>query len=83
MSTIEIHIDELVLHGFSPHERARIGDAVERTLVDRLSTVSLATADAATDRVDAGSITIASGSSTSAIGGAIAGAIATAVGRVR
>lgn len=29
---IEIHIDKLVLHGFSPHDRHRIGDAVQEAL---------------------------------------------------
>lgn len=30
---IELHIEELVLHGFSPGDRHRIGEAVERELV--------------------------------------------------
>ena len=29
---IELHIDKLVLHGFSPGDRHRIGEAVERQL---------------------------------------------------
>ncbi len=29
---IELHIDELVLHGFAPGDRFRIGEAVEREL---------------------------------------------------
>lgn len=29
---VELHIEELVLHGFSPGDRCRIGDAVEREL---------------------------------------------------
>ena len=29
---VELHIEELVLHGFPPGDRHRIGDAVEREL---------------------------------------------------
>ena len=29
---IELHIEELVLHGFAPGDRYRIGDALEREL---------------------------------------------------
>ena len=29
---VELHIEELVLHGFSPGDRYRIGDAVQREL---------------------------------------------------
>ncbi|MGH6611939.1 MAG: hypothetical protein ACRECQ_16975 [Burkholderiaceae bacterium] len=29
---IELHIEELVLHGFAPRDRSRIGEAVEREL---------------------------------------------------
>ena len=29
---VELHIEELVLHGFAPGERYRIGEAVEREL---------------------------------------------------
>jgi hypothetical protein len=31
-ANIELHVDELVLHGFSPADRYRIGEAVEREL---------------------------------------------------
>ncbi len=31
-ATIELNIEELVLHGFSPHDAFRIGQAVEREL---------------------------------------------------
>ncbi len=30
--TIELHIEELVLHGFSPGDRYRIGEALQREL---------------------------------------------------
>jgi hypothetical protein len=31
-ANIELHIEELVLHGFAPGDRHRIGEAVEREL---------------------------------------------------
>jgi len=31
--TIEVHIDELVLHGFEPHQRHAIGDAFHEELM--------------------------------------------------
>lgn len=34
---VELHIDELVLHGFKPADRRRIGEAVERELTRLLS----------------------------------------------
>ncbi len=37
MNNIELHINELVLHGFSPHDRYRIGAAVERQLTQMLT----------------------------------------------
>jgi hypothetical protein len=36
-ATIELHIEELVLHGFAPGDRYRIGEAVQRELVRLLS----------------------------------------------
>lgn len=39
--TIEIHIDELVLHGFSPHDRHRIGDAVQAAIYQHIMTTGL------------------------------------------
>ena len=34
--TIEVHIDELVLHGFSPHDRYRISDAMQAAIYDHI-----------------------------------------------
>jgi len=36
-NNIELHIDKLVLHGFSPGDRHRIGEAVERQLTQILT----------------------------------------------
>jgi hypothetical protein len=35
-SSVELHIDELVLHGFAPGDRYVIGDALERELMRML-----------------------------------------------
>ncbi len=37
MQNIELHIEELVLHGFSPGDRYRIGEAVELELTRLLT----------------------------------------------
>jgi hypothetical protein len=54
---IHLHIEELVLHGFAPAERHRIGDAVQRELA-RLFTEKQTppglTKDAAIDRLNGG-----------------------------
>lgn len=36
-ANIALHIDELILHGFAPGDRYRIGEAVERELTRLLS----------------------------------------------
>jgi hypothetical protein len=41
MPTIELSIDELVLHGFPPGDRARIGDAIQVELERQLATLGL------------------------------------------
>lgn len=42
---IELHIGELVLHGFTPADRHRIGDAVERELARLLGDEGVAGLD--------------------------------------
>ena len=44
--SIEMHIEELVLHGFEPGDRHAIGDAVERELARLLSEHGLPSASA-------------------------------------
>jgi hypothetical protein len=85
MTRIEVHIDELVLHGFPAHGRARIGDAVEAAIASALAAHGgeLADADAHTDRVDAGAVSVAARPSPVAVGGAVGDAVASAVARVR
>jgi hypothetical protein len=57
---IEVHIDELVLHGFDPADRHRIGDAVQIELVRLLESRELARSisrGASIERLDGGAIT--------------------------
>ena len=58
---VELRIDELVLHGFEPGERHRIGAAVERELarlfVERNAPLSL-TQDGETAHLDGGSFEV-------------------------
>jgi len=75
---IELHIEELVLHGFEPHDRYRIGDAVERELV-RLFTEqgvpqSLANGGEI-DKLDGGGFEVAPGSKAEVIGAQVARAV--------
>jgi hypothetical protein len=62
--SVELHIEELVLHGFDPAHRYQIGDAVERELT-RLFAEHGAPADFAEDvefeRLNGGSISLPPG----------------------
>jgi hypothetical protein len=71
MRNIELFIDELVLHGFSPGDRASIGDAVQRELTSLLGTVDPASLRSA-ELVDGGSFKVGS---SKLVGGQIARAI--------
>jgi hypothetical protein len=77
-SDIELHIDELVLHGFSPSDGYRIRDAVERELTRLFGEQGRPTGiahDITTDRVDAGSFKAVSGARAQGIGAQIAQAV--------
>jgi hypothetical protein len=59
---IELHIEELVLHGFDPHQRHAIGDAVHGELARLLAAhgiPSAGTVDVA--RLDGGSFALRPG----------------------
>ena len=75
---IELHIEELVLHGFAPGDRYRIAEGVEqelsRLLADRGVPQSLAQ-DGEIASVDGGSIEVAQGSRAEAIGAQVAQAV--------
>ena len=74
---IVIEIDELVLHGFPPGDRYRIGEAVQAELTRILGERGLPgawTAGEAT-RLDGGAFNVASGMPTLAIGTGVAEAV--------
>ena len=78
--SVEVHIDELVLHGFAPGDRRGIGDAVERELARLLAARGLPVpgADVGVARVSAGPAAPTGGAIAEAVYGAIGG---TAKGR--
>jgi hypothetical protein len=77
---IELHIDELVLHGFNPADRRGIGDAVERELARLLAGPSgVPMTPTGADRVDAGSFVHDAGAPPRQVGAQIAGAVHGAV----
>ncbi len=75
MNNIELHIEKLVLHGFSPSDRHRIGEAVEleltRLFTERDIPPSLAQGGEFA-RLDGGAFNIAPSSKAAAIGTRIA-----------
>ena len=75
---IELHIEELVLHGFAPGDRYAIGDALERELArlfdDRGIPVSLRSQNA-TDRIKGATFNAAHKAKPSAVGQQIAQAV--------
>jgi hypothetical protein len=81
---IELHIDELVLDGFSRDERPRVQPAVERELARLVGARGLpaaARADAAIDRLDGRAGNLSSDASGDAVGTALARALYGALGR--
>lgn len=79
-SAIELHIEELVLHGFSPHNSADLGAAVEREIVRLLQVQGLPsrlTAEANVERLNAGSFNLHATAGTEVLGQDIAKAVYT------
>ena len=75
---IELHIDELVLHGFPPHDRSRIGEALRRELsvvVTERGLPSWMARGARVARLSGGDITVAPIATPGAIGGQLAEAV--------
>jgi len=73
--SIQLHIEELVLHGFSPHDRHHIAEAVETELHRLLEAQGLAAAqfqDLTMERLDAGEFTAAPGASAGSLGAQMA-----------
>ncbi len=75
---VELHIEELVLRGFAPGDRYRIGDAMERELArlfdERGVPPSLARWSGI-ERLDGGAFEVAHGSKAEAVGVQVAQAI--------
>lgn len=75
---IELHIEELVLEGFSPRDRYRIGETVEqeltRLLADRGVPDSLAQGGEVAS-VDGGAFEVATGSRAEVVGAQVAKAV--------
>jgi hypothetical protein len=81
-SKINLHIEELVLHGFAPGDRYTIADAVERELSRLLAEnfadpdfSSLLTSNTEAARLDAGAFQVDLRSQTNSIGTQIAQAV--------
>lgn len=74
---IELRIDELVLHGFAPGDRHRIGEAVERELSRLMSGdgESFAAVRKGSSKIEGGAITLAPGAGPESAGAQIARAV--------
>jgi hypothetical protein len=76
--SIELHIEELVLHGFAPGDRCAIGDAVERELTRLLGeqrVPSLLRSENATDEIKGATFNVVDNSKPLAIGHQVARAV--------
>jgi hypothetical protein len=71
---IELHIEELVLHGVDPADRHRIGDAVERELARLLVERPIA-ARTDLEHIDAGTRRLPAQAKAPAIGAQVARAV--------
>jgi hypothetical protein len=74
---IELHIEELVLHGFAPEDCCRIGEAVERELASLLGEQGMPSLENGLEiaGLNVGDISIAKGARPEATGAQIARAI--------
>lgn len=75
---VELHIEELMLHGFAPGDRYRIGEAVERELQRLLSEQAapdLLKGSVEVARIDAGSFNLDQNAKSEMIGAQVAQAI--------
>ena len=77
-ANVNLHVGELVLHGFAPHDRYRIGDAVQHELTRLLTTQGTPSALRSSGeraRVNAGSFKVAQGAVAKSIGRRVAQAV--------
>jgi hypothetical protein len=80
---VEVHIEELVLHGFSPADRHLVAEALESELARQLRDglpAALVDGGAAIERVDAGAVRVTNPARPASVGTEVAGAIARALG---
>ncbi len=71
LPSIELHIEELVLHGFDPRDRHAIGDAVERELVrllERPGPFPSLDSPLTLDHMDVGSFSVKPGATRETVG---------------
>lgn len=76
--SIEIHIDELVLHGFSSHQRQHITEAVQAELQNLLTLQGIPTSlsgGGSNYIINAGSFNVQQGAKPASIGQGIAGSV--------
>lgn len=84
--SVEMHIEELVLHGFAPGDRYRIGDAMQEELVRLLEAQNLPSTlqdGVALDQIDAGTLRVNAGASAATIGGDTAQALHGSISRLK
>jgi hypothetical protein len=77
-SGIELHIEELVLHGFLSRDRYAIADAVERELARLMAAPDLgglARSRSHVERLDGGTFTVTPGASGHTVGAQVAQAL--------
>ncbi len=75
---IEVHIEELVLHGFAPGDRYHIADAVERELARSFAQQGLSPSlrnGIEIARVDGGVFRVAGGAKAETVGSQVAQAV--------
>ena len=75
---INLHIEELVLHGFVPGDRHAIGEAVQSELTRLFSEQKFSAADfknISMERADGGAFRMADSAKPAAVGAQIAGAV--------
>jgi hypothetical protein len=77
-SKVQLHIEELVLHGFDPRGRYSISDAVQQELTQLFTGQGVPaqlTELSPTERIDAGSFQVGAAARTHAVGAQIANAV--------
>lgn len=75
-AAVELHVESLVLHGFSPLERYRVAEAVRLELARLLREGGLPLGRAGdVARLDAGAFTVAAGAGAEQVGAQVARAV--------